>query len=135
MSRLDVTVGQIVKVRRKVRDFEAERKTPGNSRIFTWQIEEMRVTKVGRKYVYVQSIDDRYPYERKFDLETGMETGNYIEVQMFTPESLAAQERREAAVKTLNDTIDIFSGRWVGKLTTEAIEDIVRIVTNKEAYR
>ncbi|UTN91372.1 hypothetical protein SEA_OUTIS_9 [Gordonia phage Outis] len=136
-TRLKVAVGDVLKVRRRLRDFDAEQKQrqPGplyssSRKIYKWEYGEVTVTKVGRVYFYAESTTEYgTKWERRFRLENGTEVGNSLDVQAFTPESLAAQERREKALDELNKLTN--SPTWRSKLTTDAMVGIIAILNTE----
>ncbi|AYD82098.1 hypothetical protein KNU13_gp10 [Gordonia phage Turuncu] len=140
-TALKVAVGDVLKVRRRIRDHDAEnaeRKRTGRpfgSKLYTWDYTEVTVTRVGRVYFYAEKANEYggQPWERKFRIDNGCEVGNALECQAFTPESLAAHQRRERASRQLNDLTRDYS--WQSKLSTVAMEGIVAILQAEEAVR
>ncbi|WGH22016.1 hypothetical protein [Gordonia phage MerCougar] len=135
-TRLKVAVGDVLKVRRRLRDFDAERaeRRPdqlfSSRKIYKWEYGEVTVTKVGRVYFNAESTNEYgLKWERRFRLENGTEVGNSLDVQAFTPESLAAQERREKALDELNKLTN--SPTWRSKLTTDAMVGIIAILNTE----
>ncbi|AET09934.1 hypothetical protein GoPhGRU1p93 [Gordonia phage GRU1] len=139
-TALKVAVGDVLKVRRRIRDHDAEnaekKRTgrPFGSKVFTWNYTEVTVTKVGRVYFYANKVNEfGGVWERKFRLDNGYEVAGIEGCQAFTPESLAAHERREKAEKQLNDLTR--SPSWQNKLSITAVEGIVAILTAEEAIQ
>ncbi|AVD99755.1 hypothetical protein SEA_FLAPPER_10 [Gordonia phage Flapper] len=139
-TALKVAVGDVLKVRRRIRDHDAEeaekRRTgrPFGSKLYTWDYTEVTVTKVGRVYLYAEKENEwGGVWERKFRIDNGYEVGNALDCQAFTPESLAAHQRRERASSQLNDLTRDYS--WQSKLSTTAMEGIVAILQAEEAIR
>ncbi|QAU07253.1 hypothetical protein SEA_NOSILAM_10 [Gordonia phage NosilaM] len=138
-TRLKVAVGDVLKLRRRMRDFEAERaerksgQLYSSRKIYRWEYSEVTVTKVGRVYLTAESTNEHgMKWERKFRLDNGSEVGNALDVQVYTEESLAAQERREKALEQLAELTNGYA--WRSKLTTDAMVGIVAILTAEGSH-
>lgn len=100
---LKLAVGDKVMLIERVRDFEAERAAKGDRRIWTRmfrdEMTELTISKVGRKYAYVDTVGR----PRQFELVGGGEVGRWQEgsARIFTNESLLRHQQRERAIHNL----------------------------------
>lgn len=93
------------------------------------RVREFTVTKVGRTLAYITE----HGREVGFYLETGQERGEWANRRMFTPETLQAHLHRRDLLSEVSKASRDYN--WADRLTTEALEDIHRILSNPEARR
>ncbi|QAU07058.1 hypothetical protein KNU78_gp09 [Gordonia phage Sukkupi] len=144
---LDAKIGDELIVIERRRDFDAEQlrrrksEETGRSlsceRLFKNVQHTAVVTKVGTKYVYATE-QGKYFVELKIAKDTGWAINTRHGVgtgkRAFTPASYEAHQRRQKARETVREVVQKGSGySWPDDLTTEALEDIARILSNKES--
>ncbi|QAY17357.1 hypothetical protein SEA_IDYN_9 [Gordonia phage IDyn] len=144
---LGVKVGDELIVVERRRDYDAEmkrrRENEGSGRHFSHErlfknVQHTAVvTKVGTKYVYATE-QGKYFVELKIAKDTGWAVGTRpgdgTGKRAFTPASYEAHQRRQKARETVREVVQKGSGySWPDDLTTEALEDIARILSNKES--
>lgn len=132
--KMQVKVGDVVQLHERVRDFEAEQKTPGHTKQFKDRITEVTISKVGTKYAYVGESHTQH----KYDLETGREVGRWYNgsATIHTEESLTAyMRRRDALAKLAHWTRGYGSVIAISadELTTEGLEKLGTIL-DEEIY-
>lgn len=93
------------------------------------RVEEHTVTKVGRTLAYITE----HGREVGFYLADGRERGEWANRRMFTPETLKAHLHRRDVLSAVSKATRDYN--WADRLTTEALEDIHRILENPEAQR
>lgn len=91
--------------------------------------EKVTISRVARKYAYVV----RYGREVAYDIETGRERihrdalgGGAYAGQLFTPEGLAEHDRREAAVKRVQEVIRGYA--WMNSLDADTLNQIADLI-------
>lgn len=83
-----------------------------------------RISRVGRKYVYV----DGRGRETAYDAVTGVEKSEFATRRIFTPESLAEHFRRTDVQERLREATRSFW--WISQLSTDDAERVLQILTN-----
>lgn len=93
-------VGQLVHIVARVRDFEAERARPNESRrIFTDRVAVAPLSKVGRKWAEVEGV-----YGRRFNMATGREDSRSGSMTLWvSPEALERNRVRTAKIAWLHE--------------------------------
>lgn len=91
--------------------------------------EETTITRVGRKYAYIEFWGREY----QFNLETGVEAGDRgLPDRIYTPEMKAAQDRRHAAQEALRNVGVRFDHGIERHLSTETLEAIRAAIPETE---
>lgn len=92
--------------------------------------QETVVTKVARKYVYIE----QYGRQVGFDKETGAVQGSYTGYgtdHLYTPEMLARKELRERTVKRLRDVHSLAGKNFEFKQDTDTLVSMLELLDSK----
>ncbi|ATW59121.1 hypothetical protein FDJ13_gp61 [Gordonia phage Gustav] len=122
-----IKAGDTVQIHQRTRDYAAPRQ--GNIVPLKDVVVEHTVTKVGRTLAYITE----HGREVGFYLETGKERGEWANRRMYTKETLKAHLHRRDVFSAVSKATRDYN--WADRLTTEALEDIRRILENPEARR
>ena len=137
-----IQAGDTVQIRRWTRAYVMPRQ--GGTVPATDGVEEVTVTRVGRTLAYITEYGrevgfyladgrERGGRERGGRERGGRERGGKSPRRMVTPETLKAHLHRRDVLSAVS-TATMGYG-WAGRLTTEALEGILRTLENPEAQR
>jgi hypothetical protein len=122
-----IKAGDTVRIHQRTRDYAAPRQ--GNIVPLKDMVKEVTVTKVGPYMAYITE----HGREVGFYLADGRERGGWACRRMHTAETLKAHLHRRDVFSAVSKATREYI--WADRLTTEALEDILRILSNPEARR
>lgn len=120
-----IKAGDTVQIHQRTRDYAAPRQAETLKDV----VKEVTVTKVGPYMAYITE----HGREVGFYLADGRERGGWACRRMHTAETLKAHLHRRDVFSAVSKATREYI--WADRLTTEALEDILRILENPEARR
>lgn len=118
-----IKAGDTVQIHQRTHDYAAPRQGLKD------MVKEVTVTKVGRTLAYITE----HGREVGFYLADGRERGGWACRRMHTAETLKAHLHRRDVFSAVSKATREYI--WADRLTTEALEDILRILEDPEARR